>query len=287
MPIPVNIGVTSPLFGAEGRPIVEPGALLVTGNDNLRINSWNSVVGVALTIRLRFIDATTGDIVANEFVHTPNSNRTKATSDFPLSVGFPLNITVFASAGVPLIGQTFVQVQLVRGFTGATLLLATLLQGYVTSVQAIAYPGSPIIGSLEGAGVLRSVVGTTPGAGADITETVPTGARWEVLTMSATFTASVAVANRFPLYQMDDGVQTFYRFGLLAALTASQVRAIVWHQGGLGAVVDQNNSISVPLPVGIRMAAGFRMRTTTTNIDVADQWSLVRYVVREWIEAAS
>jgi hypothetical protein len=287
MPIPVNIGVTSPLFGAEGRPIVEPGALLVTGNDNLRVNSWNALAGVTLTIRLRFIDAQTGDIVANDFTHTPNTNRTRATTDFPLSIGFPLNVTVFASSGTPSIGQCFVQVQIIRGFGGATTLLATLLQGYVTSVQALAYPGTPITASIDGNGAIRSITGTTPGAGVDVSETVPSGARWELLSFEATLLTSAVVGTRTPLLVMTDGVNELIAAQTLIGTPASTTTLYGWWPGSGSPTVAIASRANAQIPIGYQLLGGYKIKTVTQNIVGGDQWSAVQYAVREHLEAAA
>jgi hypothetical protein len=48
------------------------------------------------------------------------------------------------------------------------------------------------------------------------------------------------------------------------------------------------NATTTPnaLPVGVRLPAAFRIRTTTISIDVGDQYSAVQYLVKEWIEGA-
>src|SRR4051812_32014952 len=145
-----------------------------------------------------------------------------------------MNITAFASAGTPIIGQTFVRVQLIRGLSGATLPIATLLQGYVTSRQDLAYPGSPIRMSTEDAFPVRIITGTDPAAGVEIVETVPDGAVWELVSVTARLVTSAAAAVRFPMLQLDHGGSTFGLHQVSGSIGASVGKFCTWHIGGVG-----------------------------------------------------
>lgn len=278
-----SVGVKSELVNQEGVPLAEPGAFFVTGEDNLRLNSWNSLAGVVLTISVRFLNSD-GSIVPYTILHTPNTNRTKATLDIPLGIGFPLNVQVFASSGAPLIGQTFVQAQIIRGLGGATVALATLLQGYVTAVQATAWPGSPIRSSLETEGALRSVTGTTPAAGADINEVVPTGARWDMLYFLAQLSTSAAVANRRVQFTLDDGINGYGRVSSNTNIAANGLGRFCLAEGGPVIADATLNVFMLPLAVNHRLPPGAHIRSVTNLIDVADQWSTPQYLVREWLD---
>lgn len=284
MPPPI---IQAPFVGNDGRPLIEPGAFYLDGDYSLRVNSWNSLAGVAIAIRVRMIRASDGELVDSDFAHTPNTNRTKATNDFPLPAGFILNITAFASAGAPLIGQTFVQVQLTRGLTGATLLLATILQDYLTAVQALAYPGSPIRSSIEGGGVTLALTGTTPGAGANIAETVPAGARWRLLDFSFVFTTSAAVVNRrVNLTHTYAPGRVF--LGANTQDLAASLAGSFSYGGNLNTAVDAVNWIfQLPFPIDLELIAGAIIATNVNNLQAADQFNQVRYVVREWLEVAA
>src|SRR5213592_1900599 len=172
-----RVFVAQPLASAGGRIIASPFQFYVTGEDHLRVISVNSLAGVRLKLQGRFID-TSGKLDAFSYDHIPTSDRTATTTMHQLGVGAVLNLTVFASTGAPVSGQTFVIVQLTRGLGAAAIVLGTLLQGYVTSAQHLGWPGSPIVTSTAGEPLIRKIVGTTPGAGNNINETVPTGARW-------------------------------------------------------------------------------------------------------------
>jgi len=151
---------SAPIVGG-GRLLPTPAQFYVTGEDRLRIVSANAMAGVSLQLHWRHAEPS-GRTVPNAQTHTPASDRSIAVTDYPLGVGSLLNVTVFAGAGAPKVGQTYVMVQLVRGTGAAAIVLGTLLAGYVTSTQALGWPGSPIAGSLEGGGAYRSIAGATP-----------------------------------------------------------------------------------------------------------------------------
>jgi hypothetical protein len=98
-----------------------------------------------------------------------------------LAAGFVLDLTVRVD-GRAAHGQTYVILELVRGLDGPLTLVGTFASGYVTASQGVGWPGSPIISSTDGEPAVRYVQGTDPRP-AEITETVPTGARWEVMTL--------------------------------------------------------------------------------------------------------
>jgi hypothetical protein len=283
---PASVAVAAQQLGQAGRPLVEPGAFFVDGSYGLRINSWASLAGLVVTVRMRFLGSD-GRLRDNEWTHIPNSNRTKATSDFPLGVGFPLNITAFVSTGTPLIGQCFVQVQIISGLGGATTLLGTLLQDYLTSVQALAFPGSPIRSSLESGGALRFITGTAPAAGQPITETVPTGARWSVLGFAANLTTDAVAANRVPTLTINSGASIYARVvpnivqtaGLTEEWSFTPTVPVVQYVGG--------SKVMAPLPTPTLMLAGQSIQTPVFLMDAGDQWAAPTYSVQEWLEAAS
>ncbi len=257
-------------------------ALLITRDTNLRIESFNSLAGVTLTIVARLI--TTGDAPSiNVFQHVPNTDRSIRVADFPLTEGWLVSLQVFASVGAPRRGQCFVRASLIEGFTGATISLTTLLQGYVQDTTARAWPGSPIEASCDGAGFVRTTLGTNPAAGLDITETVPTNARWLLKAFRFTLTTSAAAANRRPTLIVDDGANEIWRVGSNVDQTATQISIYEAGAGAAFATLDAR-VFSLPLPVGLLLMGGYRVRTSTAAIDAGDDYAAPIYEVEEWIE---
>ncbi len=273
---------TPPLIGG-GRVLPTPAAFYVTGEDRLRIVSANSLSGVVLKVHAH-IATPRGETIPQAWTHRPASDRTTVITEEDLGVGSLLNLTVFAAAGAPLVGQTFVIAQLVRGVGAAAIVLGTLLQGYVTGTQSLAWPGSPIQTSIEGGGFIREVVGTNPAAGVESAEIVPTGARWELLVYTIALTASAVVAARTPAlgYWSPNG-HTFLSTATVA-LNASEARSYYWSQGMPIATFLAGGPALAGLTTNVTLPAGTQILTSTSNLDSGDNYSAPVYRVREWLE---
>lgn len=262
--------------------IAAPSAVYLTGEEFLQLSSLANAAGVTLTVAGRVLrpDNTISRI---QFTHAPNSNRTIATQRVGLPEGWLLGLRVTASAGTPAAGAVWVNLELVLGNTGATLTDQTLGFGFVTANTPFAFPLSVNTLPLEGPGNLRSITGTTPGAGVEISETVPTGARWQILAFRAQLLTAIAAANRAPTLTLDDGANLYHQANQGAPVPASTLSSLSWGPGA-GVNTGGNTSIlTAGLPVDIRMGAGHRLRTVTANIQAADQYSAVQYLVREWM----
>lgn len=269
---------------AAARAWFSPSGFYVAGEDNLRVSSLNSAAAVRLNCSGR-IRGSDGVIRPFSVDHVPNTDRTIASTITPIGSGWILNLRLVASAGTPRIGQTWAIVELVRGFTGASMVVGSLASDYVTQHQPISWPGSPVRGSLEGPGFIRSIAGTNPAANVEWSETVPAGARWQIVALSNVLVTDATVANRFPQLIIDDGAANVYQSDPAAAHAASITR--IYNAGQGTARLDSvSNSPHWPLPNDTPMAAGFRIRSFVTNIQAGDNWGAPQLLVREWLEGA-
>jgi len=258
----------------------------LTGSETLRLTVYNSAANVRVSIAGRRFPY--GGTTVSEFASTltPTTNRLATVLDLTPGEGWLLGLAVRVVAGSPLEGQTYVVVEIGNG-AGATFQpFDTLIADTVTSAHRVAWPGSPIRGPLDGPGAVRVITGSTPAAGAEISETVPTGARWELKTLWVVLVASATVATRTPQLRLDDGTTTLMQVPSVTQLVASQTAAAEFAQGMPYAA--QVNALGAPsgLPVNNRLAAGHRIRTSTSNIQVGDQYGAPQYVVVEWLEGA-
>jgi hypothetical protein len=271
--------------GARLRPELEAASgLYITGEDNLRIQTFNAASGVRVLVAGRFLTEQ-GEIVPFQFEQAPNTDRTVRSTIARLGPGWIQNVFAVASAGAPLIGQTFVLVQIVRGDSGAVTELATILQGMVTSTQRLAWPGSAVVSTIGSPGNVRLVTGTNPAAGVEITETVPTGARWKLRSFRARLVTSATVAGRRPLLIIDDGASSIVQFDPPESQAASEDFGWVTGPGmqRLGSTFDTKQW---GMPVEIMLLAGWRIRTSTGDMQAADNWSAPQLSIEEWIEGA-
>lgn len=281
-----EITIARPDPDAPLRPTLEGAAgLYVTGEDNLRVQTFNAATGVTIQIGGRFIDER-GELRAFVFSHTPNSDRTVASSIFRLGNGWIQNVYAIASAGAPLIGQTFVLAQLVRGQSGAVTELGTLLQGMVTATQRLAWPGSSIASTIGSPGALRFIAGTDPAAGAEVSETVPTGARWKVKGVAVSLATDATATNRVPSLVFDNGTAVVAVSPIPAAITASLTVRCHWNHNSqlVGGII--NSLYFQGMPMHIQLPAGSRIRTVTTNLQPGDNYAAPLLLVEEQIEGA-
>lgn len=257
----------------------------VAGDEMLRLTVLNALANVRVRLAGRFLNLE-GRIVSFAHDLLPTSDRVATTLTRSLGEGWLLDWSVVAIAAAPVIGQAYAIVSLVRGQTGAVVDLATLGAGYVTTTQRLASTDASVASSLDGAGALRSIAGTTPAAGVEVSETVPTNARWEILAFKAQLVTAVAVANRVPSLTLDDGATVYYRTSCGFLQTASSTFIWSWGPGVNALAPVANSQLQETLPVGLRLPAGHRINTVTGALQGADQWNAIQYLVREWIEGA-
>jgi hypothetical protein len=262
-----------------------PSPVYLSGEEALRITSYCNTSNVTLTINGRLLRADGSPIPINER-HVPGSSRAAGSSIFPLSEGWLLGLVVTPASGVSVVGACWVVLDLVRGTGGSAQLVQTLGYGYVTTRSGFSWPGGVNLLGTDGPGMLRSIAGTTPAAGADISETVPTGARWEPISFTAQLVTGVAVGNRIVELNFDDGTTIYMRTSAQFNQVASRTDQYAFFQGSQAQAETNVSRVQVPIPVNARLAAGHRIRTNTTGLLAADQWSAVQYLVREWIEGS-
>lgn len=226
---------------------------------------------------------------------TPQGEIKQGTQQFALvgainSFNFTLGECWLISFGLQRVsptGQnviTFAQSLIIRDQnTGAGQnIYGVIWQGFVQVTSGNGWPGTPAKELLDGPGNIRSVVGTTPAAGAEITETVPAFRRWTLLSVRAILTSSAAVANRQVTAVYDDGANAFFSGSSFISQVASTVISYGWFPSlpGLAAVDASHQPLEAILPIQLR--GSFRLSTRTINIQAADQWAAPIYEFLEW-----
>lgn len=259
--------------------------LYLTGEDHLLVTIFNGAAGVTVTISGRTFPLGGTRPVEFKRAFTPSTSRAASTQIIPLGDGWLLNAQVIVTAGSPIIGQTFAKMSMIRGTSAVADELYTLAADNITAQQTCAWPGSGVQGSLDGAGALRSVQGTNPAAGAECSDTVPTGARWQLHAWNANLVTSAVVANRQSTLIIDDGVNILYQAGDGANQTASTTVRHVFGEG-VGFWGNPGGVFLGTLPTKLQLLAGWRIRTSTQAIDVGDDYGPPQMLIEEWMEAA-
>jgi len=278
-----RVVTANPIPLAGGRIVASPFQFYFDGNDNLRVEGWNTVTGATLLVQGRFINEQ-GAIEAFSQALPLTADRLRTIGDYAMGRGFLLNLVVTAIGAAPKIGQSFARVSVIRGFTGATLVMGVMLQGYVTSQQGLGWPGSPIVSSTDGEPVVRFFNGTMPAAGAEISETVPTGARWSIVRCLASLTTSGAAGNRYVNLNCVDSALFNFRSVQVTAQAPGIFHVYVWSPN-LPLAYDPVNFVSMqPLAQDSVLLAGQQLETFTTGLQAGDQYSAPRMYVREWLD---
>ena len=98
--------------------------------------------------------------------------------------------------------------------------------------------------------------------------------------MFATLTTSATVANRRSIFTVDDGTNTIFESASSSIQTASLAWTYSWAATGADKGVADTR-VLVMIPPHLMLPAGYRIRTSTVNIQVGDDYSApVLYVVR-------
>lgn len=251
-------------------------------NDNLRLRVFNSAAGVTLAVEGRFLQLD-GRIVPIQEQLVPATDRTMSTKLLNVGEGFLMNVAIRALAGSPRRGQCWAVLELVRGLTGDIVPLWPLVQDYVTDTSRVGWPGALIRQSAEGPGCIRSILGTNPAAAAEISETVPTNARWRLISFYAALVTDVNAATRVPSFVIDDGANIVQRMGPPSTVAASTVAQFL--VGPLGYATNVSGFQGIGLSSdAVLLQGGFRIRTITSSMQVGDDWSAPQLLVEEWIE---
>ena len=150
---------------------------------------------------------------------------------------------------------------------------------------ATALRSAVIDGMTDGPGTTKSIAGTNPAAGNEITEAVPANAVWQIDGLYASLTTDATVADRQVHVTVDDGTSTVFE-----SVSASVQAASLTHDYSIGphgitaTVVATTHWI--PLGPGLLMNAGHRILTATDLIESGDDWSAPQLVVKEWHDDA-
>lgn len=114
--------------------------------------------------------------------------------------------------------------------------------------------------------VIKKVLGTDPAANAEVSETVPTGKIWELLAVSVSLVQG-ATQTPQPTLIIDDGTDiVFQGFGGSSAQNASVTARYSWAKDLPLSAAGALTVVTAPLPSGLILQAGWRIRTSTIGI---------------------
>ena len=274
------------VFQAQG--LAPTPAVYISREDRLFVRAYNSVAGAEVEVRGRLL-LPEGRIFAFTRNVAPPSDR--SLYDIAFSFNLPgdvngawlLNLLVVRSAGSFRRGQFFVQLSLFLGSGESGFRHCVLASGYVGHDLVVNWPGTGINSPLEGPGILRSVVGTNPAAGADIVEVVPPGARWRFRSLQAALVTDVTAQTRLVHVIFDDGANQLLRLAGVTSQAASLTRTYTIAEYGYQPA-PVGSCIYLSVPFVLHLFQGWHIRTVTDYLVAGDDWGVPRMMVEEWIE---
>lgn len=119
----------------------------------------------------------------------------------------------------------------------------------------------------------------SPAAGAEFSLICNDDGPWRVLALSFTFVTSAAVANRAVRLIADDTTTEYLRTRALGTQAAGLTHVYSGFEGSPGAAVLGNTMGLIWPAHGVLLMPGWRLRTSTDLIDVADQYSVIAALI--------
>lgn len=250
---------------AEDAPIGRQSVAATFEND-LTITIFSSLtLTVLLTGLVRRPDGSTQPIGPGGagFTVSVVGDRVPRSVTFPRGSGVEvigLSVVVSVSAVAVPLGSVWAIVQQSRALpTGLTVITSTLVSGPVSTSQALGWPGSPVLASTNSP-YARSFGVANPGANIHWSSTVPTNARWEILSICATFQNSSAGATwvqfagevTIPVFGLAVKVLTFQNTN---AIASGAVCSVVASVGAAEIQRPDLTAFTVPWPSGLQMQA--------------------------------
>jgi hypothetical protein len=260
---------------------VSPATLYIGPGEELRIRVSSSVVGAYIKISSRILLAD-GTIVPVEDTVFPTSDRVANVWQFGLPEGFLLGFRMRPFIGIPT-GRVFGSAMIVKGGVLTTTVLQQLTSGYMSDNRELTWPLGTSDAPRAGPGWIRSIVGTNPAAGSEISETVPTNAYWRIQSILFNFVSDATVINRHVRLVFDDGTNNM----LSVEPNATQAASLNYYYNyghGLPYKAVLSGYPVNPLPDDLILAPGWRFRTTTSFIQAGDDYGAPNFTVEEWIE---
>lgn len=145
---------------------------------------------------------------------------------------------------------------------------------------------NPITGNAAQQGELKPVTGTNPAANTEISETVPAGKFWLLMSFSVVLVQG-ATQTPQPVLTIDDGTNVFYSaFGASNAATASTTVRYTWAAGNaLTAHIGATTGVHAngPLPQGgVMLKPGYRIKTVTVGLGANSDYGAPQMYVIEY-----
>jgi hypothetical protein len=125
------------------------------------------------------------------------------------------------------------------------------------------------------------LVGADPGAGVEISETVPAGVAWEIIAAQFLFTTSATAGNREPHLIVTDGSDVEKVRAGSASTQGASITDKRWCFSVNASIAAGVTYAFIPLPPGLIVPPGWKVKTAVGGLQVGDNLSApTLYIVR-------
>lgn len=264
------------------RAVQPPSNLYVGPEDVILVQSMNSHATTNVEVRGRLLlpDNTVQPI---RYIHVPNRDRSSKAEAIPMGSGYLLSLMAVPDANDVRRGQTFVTLGLTSGAATSNPATMVLAEDYISSSEAMGWPGSPVHGSIEGVGNIRAFTGTAPAVGAVISETVPTNARWKLRAIQTTlFTSAVAGARQVDVRITVGGFIVLECTSNVTQGPGTLAQYVFSLNPQRFAIAD--TEYEQPLPPDLWLPQGSTIVVEARGMDAGDGFNAPHLYVEEWLE---
>ena len=261
-----------------------PTQLYVHGEDVITayVTQFGSVAQPTMIIRFLRMD---GTITPMRFPLQHGAGATNISTPVILPEGFILGISVFQEGSPLPRGQCYVCVVLNRVGLSTLSSSQVLMARYLETIPTLGWPYPSIQGPFEGPGGFLTILGATPAAGAEIIETIPTHLSWKIMGWKHTLTTGAALGARGTVLQIRDNNNAFMgEFPWASPVGPGVAQLQVANLNTFVVTPVPNPGDYTLLPQEIIIPAGGSIRTVTTNLAAADQYSAPSYCVQQWLQ---
>jgi hypothetical protein len=251
--------------------------------DFIEISALASVASVTVTVSGVMLNVN-GEESRFSYSLSPNATRTISTLQADLGPGVLLHVQSSVTPSTVKPGEVYVRARIVRNATSEATPQMLLFSGYVSSLYQPSFPLTDSITPSPLRGVIKSVTGTDPAAGAECSDTVPANALWRLHGWRASLVTSAAATTRQVMLQVTDGATVVMETPANGTQGASLTRAYSALES-VSAPAGVGSSLFIALPSEMVIPAGYVIRTSTSGLDVGDNWGAPQLTVEEWLYA--
>lgn len=130
--------------------------------------------------------------------------------------------------------------------------------------------------------VRKVVASGDPAANAEFSVTVPTGVRYELLAVSVNLVQGLT-QTPWPSLIIDDGTNTLFQgLGASSAQNSSVTTQYTWAPGLTLTAGAANTVANAPLPRGLVLPAGYRVRSSTSGLGANSNYGVAQLFIVEY-----